>query len=72
MIGELLFTVWFTDMSLIIVAVAVVISNNQVVFIIFLWRKTTIISKQYKIELINQFVILIISLNISFACLVLI
>ena len=72
MIGELLFTVWFTDMSLIIVAVAVVISNSQVVFIIFLWRKTTIISKQYKIELINQFVILIISLNISFACLVLI
>ena len=72
MIGELLFTVWFTDMSLIIVAVAVVISNSQVVLIIFLWRKTTIISKQYKIELINQFVILIISLNISFACLVLI
>ena len=70
MMGEILFTVWFTDMSLIIVAVFV--PNSQVVLIIFLWRKTTIISKQYKIELINQFVILIISLNISFACLVLI
>ncbi len=70
MMGEILFTVWFTDMSLIIVAV--VVPNSQVVLIIFLWRKTTIISKKYKIELINQFVILIISLNISFACLVLI